>query len=246
MSDCDACVVRNRAICSALMPDELAALSKLGRKQMVSRGQTLVWEGDESLVVANVIQGVLKLSVSTQDGREQIVGVVFPSDFIGRPFGKESPYGVTALTDAEVCIFTRTAFDGFAKEHPDLQHKLLQRTLDELDRARQWMMLLGRKTASERIATLLIEISDRLGASGCSPIAPSSKSLNCRWTASKWAISSVSLLKPSAASSPSSKRLKSLNCPIGVASSSRTAAGWRTSQQLPDGSCKMCKLACLT
>ena len=117
MSDCEACLVRNRAICSALSPDELGALSKLGRKQMVSRGQTLVWEGDEALVVANVIQGVLKLSVSTADGREQIVGVVFPSDFIGRPFGKESPYGVTALTDAEVCIFTRAAFDGFAKDH---------------------------------------------------------------------------------------------------------------------------------
>ena len=172
MSDCDACLVRNRAICAALDPEELAALSKLGRKQMVTRGQTLVWEGDEALVVANVIQGVLKLSVSTADGREQIVGVVFPSDFIGRPFGKESPYGVTALTDAEVCIFTRAAFDGFAKEHPDLQHKLLQRTLDELDRARQWMMLLGRKTASERIATLLLEMSNRLGSAGCSAIAP--------------------------------------------------------------------------
>lgn len=148
-------------------------LGKLGRKQQVSRGQTLVWEGDESLVVANVIRGVLKLSVSTADGREQIVGVVFPSDFIGRPFGKESPYSVTALTDAEVCIFTRAAFDAFAKDHPELQHKLLQRTLDELDRARQWMMLLGRKTASERIATLLIEVSNRLGAaSGCSSFAP--------------------------------------------------------------------------
>ena len=77
-----------------------------------------------------------------------------------------------ALTDAEVCIFTRAAFDGFAKEHPDLQHKLLQRTLDELDRARQWMMLLGRKTASERIATLLLEMSNRLGSNGCSAIAP--------------------------------------------------------------------------
>ncbi len=104
MSDCDTCLVRNRAICSALMPDELAVLSKLGRKQNVTRGQTLVWEGDESLVVANVIQGVLKLSVSTQDGREQIVGVVFPSDFIGRPFGKESPYGVTALTTALLAV----------------------------------------------------------------------------------------------------------------------------------------------
>jgi CRP/FNR family transcriptional regulator len=170
MSDCAQCVVRNRAICSGLSPDELAALGKLGRKQTVGRGQTLLWEGDESLVVANVIQGVLKLAVSTADGREQIVGVVFASDFIGRPFGKESPYSVTALTDAEVCVFTRSAFDGFAKDHPDLQHKLLQRTLDELDRARQWMMLLGKKTASERIATLLLEISVRTGETGCSVI----------------------------------------------------------------------------
>lgn len=172
MGDCSACIVRNRAICSALAPDELALLGKLGRKQLVARGQTLLWEGDEAMVVANVIRGVLKLSVSVADGREQIVGVVFPSDFIGRPFGKESPFSVTALTDAEVCIFTRSAFDGFAREHPDLQHKLLQRTLDELDRARQWMMLLGKKTASERIATLLLEISTRMSATDCSPIAP--------------------------------------------------------------------------
>lgn len=172
MADCETCVVRNRAICSALDPDELSVLGRLGRKQTVSRGQTLIWEGDDSLVVANVIRGVLKLAVSTADGREQIVGIVFPSDFIGRPFGKESPYGITAMTDAEVCVFTRSAFDGFAREHPDLQHKLLQRTLDELDRARQWMMLLGRKSASERIATLLIEISGRLGTSGCTPVTP--------------------------------------------------------------------------
>lgn len=172
MSDCEACLVRNRAICAALAPEELALLSKMGRKQNILRGQTLLWEGDAALVVANVIQGALKLSVSMADGREQIVGLVFPSDFIGRPFGEQSPYGVTALTDAEVCIFTRAAFDGFAKDHPDLQHKLLQRTLDELDRARQWMMLLGRKTASERIATLLLEMSSRLGGASCAAITP--------------------------------------------------------------------------
>lgn len=167
MSDCAKCVVRNRAICSGLSPDELLALGQKGRKQSVKRGQTLVWEGDDSLVVANVITGVLKLSVSTADGREQIVGIVFPSDFIGRPFGKESPYSVTALSDAEVCVFHRSTFDQFAREHPELQHKLLQRTLIELDDARQWMMLLGKKTAEERIATLLIRISERLSSEGC-------------------------------------------------------------------------------
>ena len=167
MSDCAQCVVRNRAICSGLSPDELLALGQKGRKQSVKRGQTLVWEGDDSLVVANVITGVLKFSVSTADGREQIVGIVFPSDFIGRPFGKESPYSVTALSDAEVCVFHRSTFDQFAREHPELQHKLLQRTLIELDDARQWMMLLGKKTAEERIATLLIRISERLSSEGC-------------------------------------------------------------------------------
>lgn len=167
MSNCATCGVRNRAICSSLSIDELAALSQKGRIQTVKRGQTLVWEGDDVMVVANVISGVLKLSVAMADGREQIVGVVFPSDFIGRPFGKESPYSVTALSDAKLCVFPRSFFDSFAREHPDLQHKLLQRTLIELDDARQWMMLLGKKTAEERIATLLLRISERLGADGC-------------------------------------------------------------------------------
>ena len=170
MSNCSECQVRNRAICASLDDEELLALGQMGHKQKIVRGQSLFWEGDVEPVVANVIEGVLKLSVTLADGREQIVGVVFASDFIGRPFGAESPYSVTAMTDAEVCVFTRSAFDRFAKAHPDLQHKLLQRTLDELDRARQWMMLLGKKTASEKLATLLIELSNRLNANGCSPL----------------------------------------------------------------------------
>lgn len=142
-------------------------LGKIGRRQKIKAGHVLMWEGDEAPVVANVLDGVLKMVVSAADGREQIVGVVFPSDFIGRPFGKETPYSVTAMTDAEMCIFNRKAFDEFASSHPDLQQKLLRRTLDELDRARHWMMLLGRKTASEKIASFLLEMSERLSGQGC-------------------------------------------------------------------------------
>jgi CRP/FNR family transcriptional regulator len=168
MKDCSQCVVRNRAICAGLEPDELDALGQLGRKQRVTKGQTIVWEGDDSVVVANVIEGVLKVSMSISDGREQIVGLVFASDFIGRPFGQQSPYSVTALTDAELCIFPRSTFDSFARRHPELEHKLLRRTLNELDRAHEWMLLLGKKTATERIACLLLEMSTRLGETGCS------------------------------------------------------------------------------
>ena len=162
MSDCSTCMVRGRAICASLDDGELAKLGRMGRRQRVKSGQTLLWEGDDVPLVANVLKGVLKLVVATADGREQIVGIVFASDFIGRPFGKKSPYRVTAMTDAEVCIYNRNSFDAFAEIHPHLQQKLLRRTLDELDRARYWMMLLGRKSAGEKVASFLLDMAERL------------------------------------------------------------------------------------
>ncbi len=162
MSACSQCSVRNRAICAALSDEERALLSGMGHQQTVRAGEALLWEGDESLRVANVIEGVLTLSTGTQDGREQIVGVVYPADFIGRPFGTRTAQTVTALTDARVCTFARSDFDRFAREHPALEHRLLQTTLTELDRAREWMLLLGRKSAEGRVASFLLDMADRL------------------------------------------------------------------------------------
>jgi CRP/FNR family transcriptional regulator len=167
MTACDTCTVRNRAICSALDDTELASLNAIGRRRALQAGEPLIWEGDDSILVANVIDGILKLSTGTEDGREQIVGVVYPADFIGRPFGATTRHSVTALTDARVCVFARADFDRFAGEHPALEHKLLQRTLSELDRTRSWMLLLARKSAEEKIATFLLDMSERLAQSDC-------------------------------------------------------------------------------
>jgi len=168
MIACDTCLIRNRAICSVLDDAEVAGLNRIGRRRKVRRGETVIWEGDDAPVVANVLTGMLKLTSVTGDGREQIVGVSFPSDFVGRPFGAGSGNSVTALTDAELCVFARSSFDAFARSHPALEHELLERTLAELDRAREWMLLLGRKSAGERVATFLLETSHRLGRQNCS------------------------------------------------------------------------------
>ena len=69
-----------------------------------------------------------------------------------------------AISAAELCIFHRDQFDEFAADHPDLQQKLLRRTLGELDRARRWMLLLGRKSASEKVASFLLEMAVKLAA----------------------------------------------------------------------------------
>jgi CRP/FNR family transcriptional regulator len=64
-------------------------------------------------------------------------------------------------------VFSRRDFDAFAREHPKLEHKLLERTLGELDRTRRWMLLLGRKSASEKLASFLLELADRMTPATC-------------------------------------------------------------------------------
>lgn len=165
---CQACAIRNRAICADLDSTEITALNDIGRRRQLKAGEQLLWEGEEAVLVANVIEGVLKLSNFTADGKEQILGLVYPSDFLGRPFGQTTPYGVEALTDSLVCVFERKDFDRFATEHPRLQHKLLERTLAELDRTRRWMLLLGRMSAEQKLASFLLESADRFAAPDCS------------------------------------------------------------------------------
>lgn len=164
---CQACSVRNRAICADLADDEIALLNKIARRRRLEAGESLLWEGDEAVFVANVVSGALKLSTQTSDGREQILGLAYPSDFLGRPFGNTTPYNAEALCETIVCLFRRTDFERFALTHSRLEHKLLERTLGELDRTRRWMLLLGRMNAEERLATLLLEISERSVAAGC-------------------------------------------------------------------------------
>ena len=169
-SYCDTCAIRNRAICAGLQDDEISLLNAIGRRRHLKAGERLLWEGDEAVLVANVIEGVLKLSTQTVDGKEQILGLAYASDFLGRPFGKTTPYGVEALTDAHVCIFQRADFDRVAREHPGLQHKLLERTLSELDRTRRWMLLLGRMNAEQKLANFLLEMSVRRANVGCADV----------------------------------------------------------------------------
>ena len=83
---CQACAVRDRAICADLDNHEVGLLNRIGRRRHLDPGETLLWEGEKTIFVANVVSGVMKLSTQTSDGREQIVGLAYPSDFIGRPF----------------------------------------------------------------------------------------------------------------------------------------------------------------
>ena len=175
-SPCASCAVRADAFCGSLAAPALGELHRLGRKVRLKRGQALIWQGAESTLVGNVLEGVLKMSAMSRDGREQIVGLAYPADFIGRPFGKNSRQTITALSDAHLCVFSRAAFDSFATGHAEMGEALLRRALDDLDGARRWMLLLGRTSAMERVATLLLDAAERLdGMAGATFALPFSR-----------------------------------------------------------------------
>jgi CRP/FNR family transcriptional regulator len=159
--DCSTCPVRERAVCARCDDVELARLNKIKFYKTYSAGQSIALRGDALDVVASVVTGTATLERVIEDGRTQMVGLLLPSDFIGRPGRETLQYDVTAVSDVTLCCFMRKPFETLLLEVPHVQERLLQMALDELDAARDWMLLLGRKTAREKIASLLMLIAKR-------------------------------------------------------------------------------------
>lgn len=152
---CKDCPIRYRAVCAHCEKEDLATLEQTKFYRHYEAGEVVVWSADEMDFVATVISGVANLSQTMEDGRTQMVGLLFPSDFLGRPGRGTATYTVTATTDLCLCCFRRRSFEALLKDTPRLASRLLEMALDELDAAREWMLLLGRKTAREKIASLL-------------------------------------------------------------------------------------------
>lgn len=159
--DCGACPIRHRAVCARCEADELQALEQIKYYRSYQAGQTVIWSGDRMDFVASVVTGIATLTQTMEDGRRQMVGLLLPSDFVGRPGRQVAAYDVTATTDLVMCCFRKKPFEEMMTKTPHVAQRLLEMTLDELDAAREWMLLLGRKTAREKIASLLAIIARR-------------------------------------------------------------------------------------
>jgi CRP/FNR family transcriptional regulator, anaerobic regulatory protein len=156
---CTACEARHRGVCGALSAEQLQFLSKSSSRKKLGSGTELVGESLTTSSYSNIIGGVVKLVKMLADGRQQIVGLQFAPDFLGRPFRAESSLTAEAATDVSVCTFPKTVIDRMISETPELEHRLLEQTLKELDEARDWMVTLGRKTAAEKVASFLLLIA---------------------------------------------------------------------------------------
>ena len=97
--DCADCPIRYRAVCSRCEADELQRLGDMKYYRSFQAGQSVIWSGDRMEFVASIVTGIATITQTMADGRRQMVGLLLPSDFVGRPGRDLAPYEVTAATD---------------------------------------------------------------------------------------------------------------------------------------------------
>jgi len=158
---CADCPIRHRAVCSKCEPDELAVLERMKAYRTYAPGEVIVWAETRITHLGSIVTGVASINRTMEDGRFQLVGLLLPSDFIGRPGRETVIYDIVAVTEVTVCQFGKPEFEKLLATSPAVGSRLLELTLDELDAAREWMLLLGRKTAREKVSTFIAMVARR-------------------------------------------------------------------------------------
>ncbi len=164
---CRGCPVREHAICGVLDSEELKRFRHLGCCMELRDGETLFDQGDDAVSVFTVTEGVVKSYRMFADGRRQVTGFHVPGDFVGGGVEDVHQFAAEAVGDCRVCAFPVRRFDDFVEDHQPMQRELYIAAARRLGEAEKQMVLLGRKTAIERIATFFIDMSER---SGCADV----------------------------------------------------------------------------
>ena len=165
---CHECGVRRTAICGILDDEQIVEMGRMMTQKWIEPGQFVVLEGDPGDHAYTVTEGVIKVFKSLVDGRVQITGFLLPGDFLGMPSRGQFMYSAEAISRARLCVFPRRPLLDLFDRSPGLEKRLLEIVNDELTLAQDHMLLLGRRTADERVACFLLEFAERFSCAGWS------------------------------------------------------------------------------
>lgn len=158
---CAACAVRGMTICGPLDDQEQAQVAALMSPVNLEAGAPLFDEGEAAGNVYNVTSGTLKVYKLLPDGRRQVTGFLFPGDFLGLAKQETYAFSAEAVTRCGLCRFPRGKLEDLMQRVPKIEQRLLGIASNELVAAQEQMLLLGRKTAKEKIASFLLMLSRR-------------------------------------------------------------------------------------
>lgn len=126
-------------------------------------GETVAAAGFPLPFFGAIVDGAASVDISLPDGRVQGVSLLCPPDVIGTPLESRSKYTVTALSDLNVCCISPRILEKLLDVAPRLRLRLLEMKLADLDRARSWLTLLGRRSAPEKVAYFIVRVAQKTG-----------------------------------------------------------------------------------
>lgn len=158
---CGSCHSRTYSLCACLAPGRLENLAQTVTRTRLRAHETLFERGEKAEFVYTVTSGALKLYSLLPDGRRQIVGFPYPGDFLNVGPQESHLFSCEAVTETTLCRFTHSEYAAFLENYRELKQALVERTGDELQLAQMQMTVLGRKTASERVASFLLQLLNK-------------------------------------------------------------------------------------
>jgi CRP/FNR family transcriptional regulator len=165
-SPCSACSIRHAASYASLTSDDHAHFVSIASTCDVNRGQMLFNEGDPAKFLYTVVRGAFQIYKLLPDGRRQIVGFLFPGDFLGLADDDVYAYSAEAVTDAALYRYRFEEMKALLARYPGLEKRLLAIASHESAEAQEQMLLLGRKTAKEKVASFLLAFAERAAQRG--------------------------------------------------------------------------------
>jgi CRP/FNR family nitrogen fixation transcriptional regulator len=133
-----------------------------GTKVALAKGEELFAEGDDAEFFYEVVSGSIRSYKLLSDGRRQIDAFHLPGDIFGLEAGSEHRFSAEAVGDVTVIAYRRSRLTSLIQEDAEFRDRIMNATLRSLERAQDHMLLLGRKTAQEKMATFLLDMADRL------------------------------------------------------------------------------------
>ena len=153
---CTSCDSRPYSVCNAIDDGDLARLAAAAVVQSAEPGRTFIEEGEPAESFFNVNAGTAKLFKLLPDGRRQITGFVSTGHFLGLAVSDVYAFSAEAIEPVRYCRFSRPKLRALLDDFPLMEKRLLQVASNELVAAQEQMLLLGRKTARERLASFLL------------------------------------------------------------------------------------------
>jgi CRP/FNR family nitrogen fixation transcriptional regulator len=130
------------------------------------KDEEIYGEDEPAEYVYQVIGGGVRTYKLLGDGRRQIGAFHLPADVFGLDPGSSHRLTAEAVTDTTVRLVKRRSLEAAAGSNVQVAHSLWTMTAGDLRRAEDHMLLLGCKTAIERVATFLLEMDRRLAKAG--------------------------------------------------------------------------------